>query len=112
MAGNIPMVGFHDALCVLMSGNNLVAKLSKDDAVLIPFFMDLLTEIQPLFKQQIQFVERLEKPDVVIATGSNNSARYFEYYFGKFPHIIRKNRNSAAIVTGEETVDDGLQIAD
>ena len=106
MAGNIPLVGFHDALCVLMSGNNLVAKLSKDDAVLLPFLMDLLIAIEPSFKPQIQFVERLEKPDAVIATGSNNSARYFEYYFGKYPHIIRKNRNSAAIITGDETADE------
>lgn len=106
MAGNIPLVGFHDALCVLMSGNNLVAKLSKADAVLLPFLMDLLIAIEPSFKPQIQFVERLEKPDAVIATGSNNSARYFEYYFGKYPHIIRKNRNSAAIITGDETTEE------
>ena len=106
MAGNIPMVGFHDALCVLMSGNNLIAKLSKDDALLLPYLLKWLIEIEPAFKPQINFVERIERPDAVIATGSNNSARYFDYYFGKYPHIIRKNRNSAAIITGDETGDD------
>lgn len=105
MAGNIPLVGFHDVLCVLLSGHHLMAKLSKDDAVLIPFLLNRLVETEPAFGASINYVDRLEKPDAVIATGSNNSARYFEYYFGKYPHIIRKNRNSAAIITGDENAD-------
>ena len=93
MAGNIPMVGFHDLLCVLISGNKAVAKCAKDDAFLIPFITDKLIETEPRFEAQIKFTERLTNIDAVIATGSNNSARYFDYYFGKYPHIIRKNRN-------------------
>ncbi len=112
MAGNIPLVGFHDALCVLMSGNHLKAKLSKDDAVLLPYLFNELVRIEPSFIEQIEFVERLENPDAVIATGSNNSARYFDYYFGKYPHIIRKNRNSAAIITGDENEKDILKLGE
>jgi hypothetical protein len=104
MAGNIPAVGFHDFLCVLLSGNKILIKLSSDDKHLIPFFSDLLIEFEPSFKEQILFTEgKLAKFDAVIATGSSNSARYFDYYFGKYPHIIRKNRTSAAVLTGNET---------
>lgn len=107
MAGNIPMVGFHDALCVLMSGNALVAKLSSKDAVLLPFVFDLLVEIEPEFADYIHIEHGLLKNfDAIIATGSNNSARYFDYYFGKYPHIIRKNRNSAAVLSGNETTEE------
>ena len=112
MAGNIPLVGFHDALCVLISGNKLLAKLSKDDAVLMPYLVDLLAEIEPAFKNKISYVNKLEKPDAVIATGSNNSARYFEYYFGRYPHIIRKNRNSAAILTGDELENELIKLGE
>ncbi len=103
MAGNIPMVGFHDVLCVLLSGNKLVGKLSSEDNLLIPAAMEFLIKIEPQFKSKISFVERLTDIDAVIATGSNNSARYFETYFGKYPNIIRKNRTSIAIITGNET---------
>ncbi len=104
MAGNIPAVGFHDFLCVLLSGNKILMKLSSDDKHLIPFFSDLLIEFEPSFKEQLLFTEgKLEKFDAVIATGSNNSSRYFDYYFGKYPHIIRKNRTSAAVLSGKET---------
>jgi len=107
MAGNIPMVGFHDALCVLVSGNALVAKLSSKDAVLLPFVFDLLVEIEPEFADFIHIEHGLLKNfDAIIATGSNNSARHFEYYFGKYPHIIRKNRNSVAVLNGNETVEE------
>ncbi|HEY0030638.1 MAG TPA: acyl-CoA reductase [Bacteroidia bacterium] len=104
MAGNIPMVGFHDMLCVLLSGNKFLGKLSSDDKFLLPFIGKILCHIQPRFASDITFTEELLKDmDAVIATGSNNSARYFEYYFGKYPNIIRKNRNSVAVLTGAET---------
>jgi hypothetical protein len=106
MAGNIPMVGFHDALCVLMSGNALTVKLSSKDAVLLPFVFDLLVEIEPEFADYIHIEHGLlKKFDAIIATGSNNSARYFDYYFGKYPHIIRKNRNSIAVLNGNESIE-------
>jgi hypothetical protein len=105
MAGNIPMVGFHDMLCVLISGNRFTGKLSSDDKLLLPFLSKVLISIQPAFGGFIEFTEdRLKGIDAVIATGSNNSARYFEYYFGKYPHIIRKNRNSVAVLTGKESI--------
>jgi hypothetical protein len=103
MAGNIPMVGFHDLLAVLLSGNFAVIKLSGDDKHLLPFVTKILCTIEPAYKERIEFREgRLSEIDAVIATGSNNSARYFEYYFGKIPHIIRKNRNSVAVLSGDE----------
>ncbi len=104
MAGNIPMVGFHDMLCVLLSGNKFVGKLSSDDKLLLPFLAKILKHIEPEFTDVIEFTEdQLKNMEAVIATGSNNSARYFEYYFGKYPNIIRKNRNSVAVITGAET---------
>lgn len=106
MAGNIPLVGFHDFLCVMMSGHSIAVKCSSEDDVLLPALTDWLISTNPGWKNKIQFVNRLEKPGAVIATGSNNSARYFEYYFGKYPHIIRKNRNSVAVIDGFETKDD------
>ena len=107
MAGNIPLVGFHDMLCVLISDNVLIGKLSSQDKILLPKIAEVLIEIDPGFKNLIQFTEsQLKGIDAIIATGSNNSARYFEYYFGKYPHIIRKNRNSIAILTGKETQED------
>jgi hypothetical protein len=107
MAGNIPLVGFNDFLCVLISGNKFLGKLSSDDKLLLPFVAEVLTAIEPEFVNCIQFTEgQIKIMDAVIATGSNNSARYFEYYFGKYPHIIRKNRNSVAVLTGAETAAD------
>ncbi len=104
MAGNIPLVGFHDFLSVLISGHKVLAKLSSNDKHLLPALAKKLIEIEPEFNHRITFSsEKLSRFDAVIATGSNNSANYFEYYFGKYPHIIRKNRNSIAILTGEET---------
>lgn len=103
MAGNIPAVGFHDALCVLITGNYLLAKTSSDDEVLIRFLLNKLIEIQPEFTQYIHFVERLNEADAYIATGSDNTARYFEYYFSKKPNIIRKNRVSVGVLTGNES---------
>jgi hypothetical protein len=107
MAGNIPMVGFHDMLCVLLSGNKFTGKLSSDDKLLLPALSKILIAIAPEFANYIEFTEgQLKNIDAVIATGSNNSARYFEYYFGKYPHIIRKNRNSVAVLSGTETADE------
>lgn len=105
LAGNIPLVGFHDFLSVIISGNIAVLKLSNDDKVLFPYLIKLLTTINEKFKLKVEIVEeRLPKNlDAIIATGSNNSARYFDYYFSKYPNIIRKNRNSIAVITGNET---------
>ncbi|WGK64549.1 acyl-CoA reductase [Croceiramulus getboli] len=104
MAGNIPMVGFHDFLCVLMSGHQLIAKTASNDAQLIPLIANYLLEVAPAWEDQIEFTEdRIHKRDAVIATGSDNTARYFEYYFKDIPSIIRKNRNSVALLTGSES---------
>lgn len=102
-AGNIPMVCFHDLLCVLISGNKCLIKLSGDDNVLIPFFLKLLTHYEPLFEEQILFAEgKLSSFDAVIATGSDNTASHLHYYFSKYPNIIRKSRTSVAVLTGQE----------
>ena len=106
LAGNLPLVGFHDILCTLIMGFSAQIKPSSDDAGLTKYVLDKLTEIEPKFSHKIHWVEKLADYDLVIATGSNNSARYFEYYFGKKPHIIRKNRNSLAVLTGAETKGD------
>ncbi|MEO8761406.1 MAG: acyl-CoA reductase [Bacteroidia bacterium] len=107
MAGNIPVVGFHDFMCVMLSGNKILVKPSSDDKILITFFADFIQEIEPLFKDYILFTDgRMNNFDAVIATGSNNSALYFEKYFGKYPHIIRKNRTSVAVLTGKETTEE------
>lgn len=112
MAGNVPLVGFHDFLSVLMTGNKVLAKLSSNDRTLLPFLSKYLISVEPEFKNYIEFTEgRLINFDAVIATGSNNTARYFEYYFGKYPHIIRKNRNSVAVLTGNETVEELTALA-
>ena len=104
MAGNIPLVGFHDLLCVLAAGHRVLAKPSSKDDRLIKKVADLLTDIDPGLGGRIRFTdETLTGVDAVIATGSNNSSRYFEYYFRNTPHIIRKNRNGIAVMTGEET---------
>jgi hypothetical protein len=104
LAGNIPMVGFHDLLAVLITGNTAIVKLSSNDKLLLPLIVDYLVFLNPKFTDSVQFTEeRLTGFDAVIATGSNNTARYFEYYFGKKPNIIRKNRNSVAILTGKES---------
>lgn len=104
-AGNIPAVGFHDVLSVLLSGHRALIKLSKDDAILIPMLLRWLCKFEPALASHFEFVERLQQFDAVIATGSNNSARYFEAYFGHVPHIIRKSRTSVAVLSGEESED-------
>lgn len=113
MAGNIPLVGFHDFLCVLASGHNIKAKLSSNDKLLLPLLAKYLMYLNPEYKNKIEFTdETLKNIDAVIATGSNNTARYFEYYFGKYPHIIRKNRNSVAVLSGRETPEELRLLAD
>ena len=104
MAGNIPLVGIHDFLCVLISGNRFLGKLPRNDCFLLPALANILTGIDKRYAEYIIFTaDKIQGFDAVIATGSNNTSRYFEYYFGKYPHIIRKNRNSIAVINGHET---------
>lgn len=104
MAGNIPLVGFHDFLCVLLSGHSVIVKCASNDTHLLPFLATFLEYAEPSLKEKIVFTqEKLPPFDAVIATGSDNTARYFEYYFRGKPHIIRKNRNAVAVLTGKET---------
>jgi hypothetical protein len=107
MAGNIPMVGFHDFMCVILSGHKILIKLSSDDNVLMPFFIKLLEYYEHSISENIKFSDgKLADFNAVIATGSNNTASHFQYYFGKYPNIIRKNRTSVAVLTGKETQED------
>ena len=104
LAGNIPLVGFHDVLSVLITGNNVLVKTSSNDQHLLPFLAKYIIAVESEFASRITFVEgKLENFDAVIATGSNNTARYFEYYFKDKPSIIRKSRNSVAVLSGNET---------
>ncbi|MGB1241332.1 MAG: acyl-CoA reductase [Chitinophagales bacterium] len=110
MAGNIPLVGFHDFLSVFICGHKPQIKLSEKDDKLMPYLYQLLLQIDREVKNEVAIVPQLKGFDAVIATGSNNSARYFHYYFGKYPHIIRKNRGSVAVLSGQETKDDIYQL--
>ena len=113
MAGNIPLVGFHDFLSVLISGHSVQVKQSSNDRHLIPFLAKYLEHVEEDFKGEITFTEgKLTNFDAIIATGSNNTARYFEYYFKNKPNIIRKNRNSVAVITGHETKEDFIKLSD
>jgi hypothetical protein len=113
LAGNIPMVGFHDILCVLLSGHRFTAKCASSDNRLLPTVMKLLCEIDEQFIESISFTDDLPRhADAFIATGSNNSGHYFDFYFQKHPHIIRRNRNSVAILTGNETKEQLQQLGD
>src|SRR5690606_31665941 len=106
MAGNIPAVGFHDLLCILVSGHRAHVKTSSTDQVLIKWLTQQLIQVQPAFGSRIVFEEMLKGKDAYIATGSDNSSRYFDYYFGKYPSIIRKNRTSVGILDGSEETED------
>ena len=106
MAGNIPMVGFHDLLSVLIAGHTAIVKLSSKDTVLIQYVIDALKEINPEFESLIIVQEQLKNCDAYIATGSNNAGQFFDQYFGKYPNIIRKNKTSVAILEGSETQDE------
>jgi len=111
LAGNIPLVGFHDFLSVLISGHKALVKTSSNDKQLLVFLANYLIEIEPSLKNRIEFTDgQLKDFDAVIATGSNNTARYFEYYFKNKPNIIRKNRNSVAVLTGSETLEDLINL--
>ncbi len=113
MAGNIPLVGFHDFLSVLISGHSVIVKQSSSDKHLLPFLAKYLEYVEGGFKGKITFTEeKLSNFDAVIATGSNNTARYFEYYFKDKPNIIRKSRNSVAVITGKETEEDFINLSD
>lgn len=104
MAGNIPLVGFHDFLCVLISGHKAICKLSSDDKTLLPALAEHLITFVPEIKERIEMTTgRITEMDAVIATGSDNSLKYFEQYFGKYPHIFRSNRTSLAVITGNES---------
>jgi len=113
LAGNIPLVGFHDFLSVLISGNKALVKTSSNDQHLLPFLAKYLIALEPEFEDYINFVDgKLENFDAVIATGSNNTSRYFEYYFKDKPSIIRKNRNSVAVLTGKESKEDLMNLGE
>lgn len=112
MAGNIPMVGLHDLICVLASGHHALIRLSSSDDRLIPAVLDALTSINAGLRNHFSLVQGpLRDFDAIIATGNNNSSRYFDYYFGRYPHIIRKNRNSVAIISGHETKEEMKKLA-
>lgn len=112
MAGNIPAVGFHDFLCVLVSGNKITAKLSSGDPFLLPAFSEILKQVHREFENLIYFTDDKNLScDAVIATGSNNTARYFEYRYGPKPHIFRRNRNGVAVLNGNETLTDLQNLA-
>jgi len=112
MAGNIPLVGFHDLLSTLIAGHTAVVKRSSKDQVLMDFIIASLIKINPAFEAQILVQEQLKNCDAYIATGGNTAGNYFEYYFGKFPHIIRKNKTSIAILDGTETLAELASLAD
>lgn len=112
MAGNIPMVGFHDLLCIFITGHIVKIKLSSKDDVLIKHLVSVLIEWEPQVNNLITIADNLKGCDAYIATGSNNSGRYFDYYFGKYPHIIRRNCTSVAILDGTETNDELEKLAD
>ncbi len=113
-AGNIPLVCFHDLLCILLSGCTCVIKYSSKDKLLPSAVVAVLRALDPTLQDRIIEEKDGERPhfDAIIATGSNNSSRYFDYYFSKYPHIIRRNRNSVAVITGNETADDYHALAD
>ena len=119
MAGNIPLVGFHDFISVLISGHKVLVKQSSNDKLLLPVIADYLKAIAPEWKEKIEILpdsadgaSKMTNFDAVIATGSNNTARYFEYYFAGKPSIIRKNRNSVAVLTGKETPEELSALAE
>lgn len=112
MAGNIPLVGFHDFLCGFITGHKLIIKPSSKDLVLTQHVLNKLVEWAPELSEYLVFAERLAGCDAYIATGSNNSGRYFDYYFRNFPSIIRKNRTSVAVLNGSETAAELELLAD
>jgi hypothetical protein len=112
MAGNIPLVGFHDFLCAYILGASMKIKLSSKDDVLFKFVFNELCSIDNTLFESVSFIEKMEGFDAVIATGSDNTNRYFEYYFKKYPHVLRKNRNSIAVLSGDESEEELNLLAD
>ncbi|HVZ55310.1 MAG TPA: acyl-CoA reductase [Chitinophagaceae bacterium] len=112
MAGNIPLVGFHDFLCGFISGHRLVLKPSSRDQVLIRHLVSTLAAWDPEVARLVSFSDQLRGCDAYIATGSSNTSRYFDYYFAKYPHIIRRNRSSVAVLEGSESQEDLERLAD
>ncbi len=113
MAGNLPLVGFHDFICATLLNYNCLIKLSSDDKVLMPLIVDFIDFILPGHKNKIDFTDQpLNNFDGVIATGSNTSFKYFEYYFKNYPKLLRKNRHSIAILDGNETKKDLIGLAE
>lgn len=110
MAGNIPLVGLHDMLCVWATGHRAIVKLSSDDTVLMQHILNEMVAYNPYFEANTEVVQRLNAADAIIATGSNNTNRYFEHYFGQKPHIFRKNRHSVAVIKGHETKEDFINL--
>jgi Acyl-CoA reductase (LuxC) len=113
LAGNIPLVGFHDIISVFLTGHKSLIKTSDKDPFFIPFMIAQLAQLNvPVDQYFIVSKGHLKDFDAVIATGSNNSARYFDAYFGKYPNIIRKNRNALGILRGDETSEDLAQLGE
>ncbi|MDQ2719535.1 MAG: acyl-CoA reductase [Bacteroidota bacterium] len=112
MAGNIPLVGFHDFLCAFVTGHHQHIKFSEKDEALLTHFIEKMCEWNPKVAGLVKISSLLKDCDAYIATGSNNSARYFEYYFGKYPSIIRKNKTSVAVLSGNETTEELNLLAD
>ncbi len=113
MAGNLPLVGMHDWLCVLLAGHTALVKLSSNDDRLLPYLNQLLCALEPAFAERTRWAQApLKQFDAVIATGSNNSHRYFDYYFGKYPHIIRHSRTSVAVLCGDESNEELAALCD
>ncbi|WP_185863143.1 acyl-CoA reductase [Blattabacterium cuenoti] len=112
MPGNVPMIGLHDFLCVILSGHKIIIKLSEEDNLLLPFLCNMMIYEKPMLKNKIKFTKNIfhEKFDCVIATGNNNTARYFEYYFRKFPVLLRKSRSSIAVLQGNETEEELISL--
>ena len=105
LAGNIPLVGLHDIICVLLTGNKAIVKCSSKDELLLPYLCEKLVEFDLIFKNKFVFKDKIENFEALIATGNNTSSKYFDYYFSKYPKIIRKHRNGIAVLTGNESSD-------
>jgi hypothetical protein len=112
MAGNIPLVGFHDLMCTFISGNHAIVKASSKDEVLITHLIETMARMQPAVAGMMQLSPMLKNCDAYIATGSTNTSRYFEYYFRNYPTIIRKNRTSVALIEGNESAEELSKLAD
>jgi Acyl-CoA reductase (LuxC) len=112
MAGNIPLVGLHDLLAAIACGHNAIVKMSHNDDVLMQFVVDSLQNFNSEFKDSIKVQDQIKGVDAIIATGSNNSSRYFEYYFKNIPHVIRKNRTSVAVISGNESEEELIALSD